>query len=188
MFSADLKIPESVEIQRHLTSIHIDDWLKHDLFHIRWWILLALIFISLTVWWILLDKSRLYEVSIYAILSFIFVLELVKDGEDLTLWHYPVSIIPLFPPLTSINLLILPLIYSISFQHFKNRNKFILAILTATALICFIIEPLLEVTGFYQLLHWNYFFSFFIYAAVAVFVRGIVVKIIDINNKYQNKI
>ena len=42
------EIPKSVEIQRHLTSIHIDDWIKQDVFLLRWWILIGLIFSFIT--------------------------------------------------------------------------------------------------------------------------------------------
>ncbi|AGK98511.1 hypothetical protein Clopa_3733 [Clostridium pasteurianum BC1] len=40
MFFAVSEIPKSVEIQRYLTSIHIDNWIKQDVFLFRWWFLL----------------------------------------------------------------------------------------------------------------------------------------------------
>ena len=108
-------------------------------------------------------------------------------GEELTLWDYPTDVIPIFPPLSSINLISLPLIYSIVFQYFKTRRSFIWAALTVTALICFIIEPILAGVDFYQLLQWKYIFSFPIYAAAAVGIRETILKITAIDEKNKNK-
>jgi len=33
------EIPKDVEIQEKLTSIHIDEWAKEDVFHLKWWLL-----------------------------------------------------------------------------------------------------------------------------------------------------
>lgn len=186
MFFAVSEIPKSVEIQQELTSIHIEEWIKQDVFLFRWWFLLGLIFVSLLVWWKLLDKSRLHETFLYAVLATIIVLGIVEYGEELTLWDYPTDIIPIFPPLTSINLISLPLIYSLTYQYFMTKKSFAWATVIITAVICFIIEPILVWGGFYELLHWEYYYSFPIYVSLAILVRVVVMKIYNITEKYRD--
>jgi hypothetical protein len=166
-----------VEIQKHLTSIHIDQWIREDVFRFRWWLLLILLVVSAYIWWKAIDKSRLPEIILYTALTTIIVMAIVEYGEELTLWDYPTDIIPIFPPLSSVNLISLPLIYSLTYQHFKKWKSFILATLIITAVICFIIEPILSWADFYQLLKWKHYFSYPLYAATAICARSLVIKI-----------
>ncbi len=186
MFTLISEIPKDVEIQNRLTALHIEEWLKHDVFHLKWWILLFLIFVTLIIWYKMLDKVRLPEICLYALLCTIFVLGLLEYGEELTLWDYPTDIIPIFPPLTSFNLTSLPLIYSLVYQNFNTRKSFISATFIVTAAICFIIEPLLALGGLFQLLRWKYIYSYPFYIAIASFVRVLVIKICTTNEKHNN--
>lgn len=187
MFSVILDIPKDVEIQRHLTALHIDEWLKEDLFHFRWWLLIFLIIVIFIVWWIMLDKSRLLEICLYAALATILFMGVQEYGEELTLWEDLNDVIPIFPPLSSINLICLPLIFSLVYQHYKKRDSFILAAIIASAAICFIIEPLLTLGGYYVLLKWQYYYSFPLYAAVAIGVRLIVIKIFAVTRESKRE-
>lgn len=179
------KVPKSVSLQKILTSNHVQAWLKNDVFHWRWWLLLSLILIVLAVWWICTDKSRIHEISLYVVLAVILTMGIVEYGDELTLWDYPTDIIPIFPPLTSVNLLILPLAYSLIYQFFMTKKKFVTATLIVTAIICFIIEPVLSWIGLYKLLHWQYYYSFFIYDVMAILIRYLVIKINTITDEYR---
>lgn len=185
MFSKVLEIPKSVIIQKYLTSLHIEEWLKQDVFHFRWWCLLCLIFIMFIIWWILVDKSRIPEICLYLTLATIIFMGLHEYGEELTLWDYPTDIIAIFPPLSSINLLSMPLVYSLVYQHYKTKKSFLWATSIITALICFIIDPILTWGGFYQLLHWKYYYNFLIYVPIAILLRFIVIKICNITVKHR---
>lgn len=180
------QIPQSVQDQQLLTSIHIDEWLKNDVLKLRWWVLLGLLLVSLVIWWILLDKSRLKELCLYTALGYILVLAINEYGEELILWDYPTDIIAIFPPLSSINLLLLPLIYSLAFQYFAARKRFIWAILSITALICFVIEPLFAWGKLYQLINWKYYFSYPLFVLTALLTRSLTLKIFKITEKSRN--
>lgn len=180
------EIPKSVEYQKHLTSMHIDAWKRNDVFTIEWWILILLIIVSLIVWWLLVDKARLKEACVFASLALIIVLAVNEYGQELVLWDYPVDIIPIFPPLTSANLLILPLAYSIAYQHFKTTKRFIWVALITTAVICFIIEPLMSWGGLYQLIHWQYYFNYPVYVLIAILARFFTIGIYRITQKSRH--
>jgi hypothetical protein len=181
-------MPESVGIQQQLTSIHIDEWLKDDFLHARWWILLGMILLSALLWLILLDKARLKDIFLFAFLAAILAMALVEYGDELIQWDYPTDIIPVFPPLTSINLFILPLALSLVYQYFRTWKSFFLAALAASSAISFVVEPLLAWGDFYQLINWHYLFSFPVYVALAMFTRWLVLKINAITDRNKRTI
>ncbi len=180
------QIPQSVQDQQQLTSIHIDEWLNNDVFKLRWWVLLGLLLASLIIWWILLDKSRLKETCLFTALGYIFALAINEYGEELILWDYPTDIIAIFPPLSSINLLLLPLIYSLIYQYFTQRKRFFWAVLIITAVICFVVEPLFSWGNLYQLINWKYYFSYPLFVLTALFTRALTVKIFKITERSSN--
>lgn len=177
------EIPEDVHIQKQLTDMHIKEWLQNDVLHLRWWLLIILIIAILSIWWINLDKSRFLEISLFVVLSTILFMGINEYGEELTLWDFPTDIIPIFPPLFSINALSLPLLYSLIYQHFSIRKAYIYSVILASAFISFFIEPLLSLIGFYHLIHWNYFSNFILYIVVMTSVRDVVIKIYSIAGK-----
>lgn len=186
MFLQVTAVPPDVEIQRQLTSMHISEWLREDIFQFRWWCLIVFLAVAVFVWWKLLDKSRLPEIVLYTALAVISVMAIVEYGEELTLWDYPTDILPVFPPLTTVNLIILPLIYSLIYQNFKTLRSFVKAALITTGIMCFVLEPLLVWGEFYKLLKWKFYFSFPVYFTTAIVIRSIILKVKAINKKYKN--
>jgi len=185
MFAKEFAIPKSVDIQRELTDIHIQEWLREDVFHFKWWFLIAFLVILALIWWIMLDKSRSMEICLFVILSVIVFMGINEYGEELTLWDYPTDLIPIFPPLSSVNLISFPLIYSLVYQRFGKGKRFVYAVIITSAVICFLFEPLLTWGGFYYLIHWQYYFSFPIYTIVAIGIKAAVMKIYAIKEKNQ---
>ena len=183
-----IEVPKFVEIQKLLTDIHIKDWLHDDLFHFRWWLLICLLITIFIVWCIMLDKSKIHEISLFVFLATIASMVINAYGVELTLWNYPVNIIPIFPPLSSINLTMLPFILSILYQHFKKTKSFIIATIISSVIMCFIIEPILSLIGFYELINWQYLYSLPIYVAMAICIKFVVIKIIVITNNYKIKV
>ncbi len=173
-------VPMSVEYQMQLTSDHIDEWLAEDFLQLRWWALIIMFIIGIVVWWKLLDKRRLRETVLFTAIAYIIVLAINEYGQELILWDYPVDVIPIFPPLSSVNLLLLPLVYSVTYQRVPSFGKYSLAVLAVTTVFCFAVEPLLAWGGFFELLNWRYWMSFPVYVMLALLVRLVTVKVIKI--------
>lgn len=170
----------AVELQILLTDMRIDQWLQENIFHFRWWFLLGLFALSAFLWWKLVDRKRLPEIVLYMGLTTIITLVLDEYGEELCLWDYPTDIIPIFPPLTAINLASLPIIYSLVYQYFRTWKSFFRAIVIMAAIFCFVFEPILVWGDLYQLLKWRYYYGFPIYIAMGLIIRWIVVKLYSI--------
>ncbi|QDR79196.1 CBO0543 family protein [Sporomusa termitida] len=180
MLSPDTGVLAAVELQKLLTGLRIDDWLHRDLFHFKWYFLLGVFACSVLAWCKLVDKKRLPEITLYAGLTIIITLVLDEFGEELTLWDYPIDIIPIFPPLTAVDLASLPVIYSLIYQYFKTWNSFLRATVIMATIFCIVLEPLLVWGGFYQTLKWKYYYGFPIYIMMALFNRWLVTKIYQI--------
>jgi len=178
----------AVELQKLLTSLRIDEWLAEDIFHFKWFLLIGAFVLSLFIWCKLVDKSRLPEIILHAGLTIIVTLVLDEMGEELTLWDYPADIIAIFPPLSSVDLASLPMIYSLIYQYCKTWKSFLWTTLIMSAVFCFVFEPLLVWGGFYQLLKWKYYYGFPIYIMMAIFLRWLVIKIYAIAEKSQKEL
>ena len=180
---APSEIPQSVELQKKLTELHVKEWLADDVFHIRWWILIGLMIGMFIAWLLLLDKAKMKETCLFLVLAIIIILGIDEYGVELILWEYPIDLIPIFPPLTSLNLISVPLTYSIAFQRFPDRKTYTVAVVILTAMISFILEPILVWRGFYKLVNWHPIYSFFVYLIVAFVIRFVAKKILEIENK-----
>jgi hypothetical protein len=163
--------PEIVELQKRLTDLRIEEWLTEDIFHLKWWFLLGLFAVSVYIWWRLVDKTRLEEICLYGAIVTIITLGLDEYGDELTLWDYPVDILPIFPPLTAINLATLPVIYMYVYQRYGTWKSFVSASSVMAGLFAFILEPVLVWGKLYEPLHWQYYYGFPIYVAMGIAAR-----------------
>lgn len=173
-------IPIETELQQKLTAVHVETWLREDVFHSQWWLLLGLLILAVVVWWKLLNKTQLPEIILYAVLTMIIMMGVDEYGEELTLWAYLVNILPIFPVITALNLVFLPMVFSLIYQYFPTWKSFSLASVIMAGLLSFILEPFLVRGSFYQLLNWEYYYSFAVYIAVALLIRWFVTKIFAI--------
>jgi len=179
--------PQSVDIQIRLTHDHIDQWLAEDFLRFGWWALIVLYIVCAVVWWKLLDKRQLKETILFTALAYIAVLTINEYGQELILWDYPTDLIPIFPPLSSANLLLLPLIYSLAYQHFPSPRMYSSAVLVITAAFCFLVEPLLAWGGFFKLLNWHYWMSFPLYIVMALLVRLLASVLLNITSRARSE-
>jgi hypothetical protein len=173
------------DVQWQLTVTRFDEWMRNDVFHLQWWLLLAVFIISAFFWWKKVDKSRLNEIVLYTAIITIITLILDELGEELTLWDYPYDLFPLFPPLMAIDLASLPLVYSLIYQHFRTWKKFVIATIIMAAIFCFILEPLFVLSGIYQMIKWKSYFGFPIYTFMAIGTKILVNIIYSASSKAQ---
>lgn len=170
-------------IQWELTSARFEEWLKNDVFQFKWWLLLVVFILSITIWWKTVDKSRLNELILYAAIVSVIILVLDELGEELTLWDYPIEIVPLFPPIAAIDLASLPLVYSLIYQHFKTWKSFTIASIVMSAISCFVFEPLFVLSGIYQMITWKGYYGLPLYFAIALSAKAALARILSIESK-----
>lgn len=157
-----------------LTSARIAEWLQSEVLHYKWWILLALFCVTVFLLWKKAGKARLVELTIYTAIVVIFIIVLDELGEELTLWYYPVDIIPLFPPISAVDITCMPLVYMVIYQRFGTWGKFLIATLIMSTVFCFVFEPIFVWSGIYTMLTWKSYYGFPIYFAIAVVSKWVV--------------
>jgi len=171
---------ELAEMVRLLSKARMDNWLGEGLGTWRWWVLLILLIMPWFIWYKYVNKKQLHEITLFGMIIIIFDVTLDEIGFELSLWHYPIDVIPVLSRLTSIDYAVLPIIKMAIYQYFPTWKSYFWAIVAMSAIYSFITEPLIVRLGFYQVLKWNYMYSFFIYIAMSLCARWIVKKIFEI--------
>lgn len=162
---------------KHITYARIDNWIDTDFLTWGWCLQLILFLLSLFVWWKLVDKKRLMEITFLGFLMMTVVIWLDQVGYELGMWYYPIDLIPVFPPATTIDYVMLPVIYSLIYQFFPAWTSFLAVICLLSGIFCFILEPLLKILGFYVLIEWKYYYGFPIYIALGIVFKSVIEKI-----------
>ena len=174
-------------ILKQWSYARIDNWLDTDFNTSAWWFLLVLFIISLAVWWRLVDKSRLLELSFYGFVVMTVSIWLDQVGYELGLWYYPVDLLPVFPPSTTIDYVMIPVIYALVYQYCRSWKSFLIATVLMAGVFSFVLEPLMSKFGMYVVVNWSSYYSFPIYIAIAVVMKAIVGKMKAIIASHQQQ-
>jgi hypothetical protein len=165
---------------RQLTQARIENWLGQHVGTWRWWTLGGLLIIPWFIWYKLADKKKLPELALFGLIVMVFTITLDEIGFVLSLWSYPVEVIPILPRLTSIDYTMLPIIFMLVYQHFPTWKSFFWALVALSTTFSFVAEPIVVYLGFYILIKWFYWYSFPIYIVMGLLSRWITRKIFDI--------
>lgn len=160
-----------LETQNISIDYQIQHWLRYELFTPQFWLLIAMLILPWFIWWRLADKNRLLEIIIYGLLVQTIVTFLDEIGCQLNWWEYRYDIEPLFPRLIPMNFTILPVVYMLNYQYYRQWKPFVSANIVLAAVLAFIGEPLFAATGIYAMLSWSNWYSFPIYAAIAILLK-----------------
>lgn len=183
-----VNIPESaieiVQMQSVFNDMITKQWLQDVVFTWQWWILVFLMIVPWFLWLQLVDRRRLTAICLFGALVLVTVSWMDHLGTDLILWHYPYKLIPLYTQFVSINYGVLPVAFMLIYQYFLTWRSYIKAILILSIVFSFVAEPALSYLGMYQLLKWQYYYSFPIYIVIALIHRWILENIFKINHKY----
>lgn len=176
--------PTDEQIAYHLKQItyaRIDNWLDTDFLTWGWWLQLILFILSLFVWWKLVEKKRLMEITFLGFLMMTVVIWLDQVGFELGIWYYTIDLIPVFPPATTIDYVMLPVIYSLVYQYCRSWITFLAAVFILAGIFSFVCEPLLNILGFYVLIEWHYYYGFPVYMALGIVFKFVIEKIKSIS-------
>lgn len=172
---------------KEVTYARIDNWIDTDFATWAWFLQLALFIIFFLVWWKLVEKKRLIELSFYLFAIMTSTIWMDEAGYELGLWYYPIDLIPIFPPSTAIDYMVLPVMYALIYQYFQTWKTFAPAIFLLSALFSFMLEPLLIKFGFYVPIKWTSFYSFPVYIALGIIIKLLVEQMKSIVTRYQEE-
>ena len=180
-------IEQLAEMTRILTEARIENWLRTGVGSWRWWVLLMLLIVPWFIWVKLVDKKKLLELAFFGMIIMVYSITLDELGFVLSMWCYPVDVIPVFPRLSSVDYTVLPIIFMLIYQYFPTWKSFFWALVGVSAIFTFVIEPIIVKLGFYVLIKWMYHYSFVIYIFMGLTSRWLTKIVVDITRNHNVK-
>ena len=174
----DLLFNEYLSAKGYMVALRIDHWIKHEFLSAQWFGIIIISIVFIFVWWRLLDKKRLMEILLFGFFIAITAGLLDGFGTEFNAWEYPVKILPAVFPLVVVDLLMLPFVLMLLYQYFGEWKPFLIAMIIASAVFSFIVEPIFEYAGMYKTYTWKYYYSFPIYILIALFSKWMMQAII----------
>ena len=180
-------VEQLAEMSRLLSQARIDNWLGECLGSWRWWVLVFLMFAPWFIWTKVVEKKQIHELALFGM--FIMVNSIILDelGFELSMWNYPIYIIPVFPRLSSVDYTVVPIVFMLLYQYFPIWKSFFWSLVALSAIFSFLVEPLIVNLGFYVLIKWMYPYSFIIYILVGLISRWLTKFLVDITLKHNTK-
>ncbi|MDR3599864.1 MAG: hypothetical protein P4L49_05180 [Desulfosporosinus sp.] len=160
-------------------QLTLEHWVKYEVLTWQWWLGIACVIIPLLILWKLIDKKRLFEIMFFGLLINILAIFLDEAGSELVLWNYAIRIIPQIPLLFPVDYIILPTIYMLIYQHYKDWKPFLLASTLGALGLAFVAEPLAVYIKQYQLISWHFIYSFPIYIMLSILAKLITNKMLS---------
>jgi hypothetical protein len=160
-----ISLKELIEMEKQYNSSLLTFWRENNFLSPQWWFLVIICFISPIIWFKLVDKMRIIEVTLVGLFYGISAIILDAIGSFAMAWFYPVRLTPyLTPQLYPYDICILMVPYMLIYQRWdKKFKKFLLFTGLLSAFQAFLGEPFMEWLGIYKELTWNHFYSFPIY-------------------------
>ena len=173
----DPKTQLILEYVKLLYQSSFQNWIDNVVFTPRWWIILGLLVVPWIVWYRLVYKKRIIEMLAYGLVMSGIILLIDEVGCELTLWTYPVKLIPIFPRLMAISSSLAPTVYMLLYQYFPKWKAFIIANIILSLVFSFILEPILVWMNLYDLVTWKYINSVPTYLFAAILLKLFAEKI-----------
>jgi len=174
MLREDVGIEELERVHRELSKLRHEYWLRHDLFSIQWWFLLAVFAVSWYVWWKLVDRRRLMEIVLFGVTMSFLVYIWDQLGYELNLWLYTHKLFRIIPQAESLDLGILPILHMLVYQYFVRWRSYMIVNIVMAAVMAFIFEPISIGIGIYSKQNWEYVYSFPLYVVKAALIKRFV--------------
>ena len=174
-----------IKAKEQLNDMFVEHYWETEIFSLAWWVSIVLVIVPLIVWWKVVHKKRLLEISVFGLLTNVVATFLDIGLSDHMAWEYPVRILPQMTLLLPVDYVIVPVVGMLLYQKYASWGKFLLAATIASAVMSFICEPLAVYIGMYRLLTWRYIYSFPIYIAVYAAIKYFTQRLTNRNNKAQ---
>lgn len=154
-------------VRRELTDLTRAYWLEHDLGTWQWWLFVSLAIVPWMVFVRFVDRARVMEVLLYALLVGLASSVLDIMGSDLMLWGYKVRLLWFtYPALLCTDMTIIPVTFALIYQACSRWPAFV-----AVSLVFSVLYALMEIVfrwfDIYVSYRWHLLYSIPIYLALA---------------------
>jgi len=171
------KFQEIQNQYEYMRNLWLDYWIQEVVFTYQWWIMIFVLIIPFFLWWRLVDKTRMIEISMVGLLVSGIAFILDQIGTSLGYWTYPYTLIPLERDLWAVaDFSVFPFFYMMMYQWFTEWKVYILAIIIFAFFPAFVGEIMFQRLGIYVLLKWKHIYSVPGYILLGLFIKAVMQK------------
>ncbi len=171
---------QMIQVKMMYKQLSIEHWVKYEVFTWQWWIGVVCVVIPLLLWWKVVDRRRILEITAFGFMVNILATFLDVIGSELLLWNYTIRILPQISLLFPVDFILVPIIYMLIYQRYKAWKQFLSASTIAALTLAFIVEPLAVYIKQYQLISWHYAYSFLLYILIVIIAKIFADKLLSI--------
>ena len=183
MNESEMMIAQTIQSKIMYSQLSIEHWVKYEVFTWQWWIGIACVVIPLLLWWKLVDRRRILEITAFGFLVNILATFLDVTGTELLLWNYTIKILPQIPLLFPVDFILVPITYMLIYQRYKAWKQFLFASTIVALALAFVAEPLAVYIKQYQLISWHYIYSFPIYVLLSILGKLFANKMLSLQER-----
>ncbi|MGP4106416.1 CBO0543 family protein [Virgibacillus sp. L01] len=142
----------------------------------RWWFLVMLSLLPAIIWWMLVNKKRIIEITAFGLFYGVAAIILDSIGSNALAWTYPYILSPyLRPQLYPYDVGVVIISYMFCYQLWSdNFKKFLIFSGLLAAFLAFAAEPIMVWLGLYKAIYWKHIYSFPIYWLLGIICWGII--------------
>lgn len=182
------KFQEIEKQYEYLRKLWFDYWIQEVVFTYQWWIIVFMLIIPFFIWWRLVDKTRIIELSIVGLIASGIAFILDQIGSSLGYWIYPYTLTHLERDLWAVaDFSILPFFYMMIYQWFPKWKTYILGTIIFALFSAFVGEAIFQWLGIYVMLNWKHVYSFLGYILLGLFVKIVLQKFKTIEAVFKSK-
>lgn len=179
------------KIEKHyelLQKLWLDYWTQEVVFTYQWWIMIFVLIIPFFLWWRLVDRTRIMEISMVGLLASIIAFILDQIGSSLGYWTYPYTLTHLERDLWAVaDFSLIPFFYMMLYQWFPKWKTYILGTIIFALFAAFVAENIFQWLGIYMLLKWKHIYSVPAYVLLGIFIKVVVQRFKKIQDTSNNK-
>lgn len=164
-FLGTISYNDVIEAEKNSFNTLKSYWHQENFLAPKWWLLFLLSIVPPIIWWKLLDKKRVTEITAFGLFYGVAATILDTIGSNAMVWTYPIRLSPyLYPQLYpyDVGCVIIP--FMLVYQRWsKDIKKYILSTGVLSLLLAYVAEPIMEWLGIYKALTWKHLYSLAIY-------------------------
>ncbi|WP_062308331.1 CBO0543 family protein [Alicyclobacillus sendaiensis] len=174
-------------VRRALSEMTRVYWLEHDLGTWQWWLFVTLAIVPWLVFIRFVDRARITEVLLYALVVAMVSSVLDIIGSDLMLWGYKIRLLWfVYPTLLCTDMTIIPVTFALIYQTCPRWRTFSLVSL-AFSVLCALMEPAFRWFDMYVSYRWSPFYSIPIYVAISLAAKFMLDTLIQLERRHRRR-
>ncbi|WEG12141.1 hypothetical protein PU629_18790 [Pullulanibacillus sp. KACC 23026] len=162
------------QYEQEKSHLEINQWLHHDLFSARWWLLLLFLIVPWVIWMLLRKKELYLESAFIGCYAIALTLFIDSIGSQFNFWRYPTKFLPVIPSALPFDLSLVPVMFMFIYQYCQSWRTYWKTLLVISLMYAFIGEPVCIYLQLVIYINWSIYYSFGYYLIVGFSARALV--------------